>query len=177
MRRQARSMRAFVERTLILLIASGVMGCAADEESLIAYSPREEIPLGIIDLSVTDWDELSGTRSPLGSLRPPEGEKPVVVFIHWSGLGEYSEFDRRRFVEAFLSDRLTLVDSDGFEYDALHAMPEDLYRMSGRMSLGSAPPTWVVVFWAWVDSEGYSLRIEHPNPTEGGFHVATVDLL
>ena len=127
MRRQARSMRVFAERTLILLIASGVMGCAPDEESLVAYSPREEIPLGIIDLSVTDWDEVSGTRSPLGSLHPPEGEKPVVVFVRWSGLGEYAEFDRRRFVEAFLNDRLTLVDSEGFEYHALNAMPEDLY--------------------------------------------------
>ena len=38
MRRQAGSTRAFAERTLILLIASAVMGCAPAEESLARYT-------------------------------------------------------------------------------------------------------------------------------------------
>ena len=175
MRRQAGSTRAFAERTLILLIASAVMGCAPAEESLARYTLGEEIPLGIIDLSVTRWQEVRQTGSPLGSLHPPEGEKPVVVFVRWRGLREYAEFDRRNFVEAFLNDRLTLIDSDGFEYEALNAMPRDLYQYS-RGGPGIAPTDWVVVFWVWVDSEGYSLLIEHPQPDTGGFHVAVVDL-
>ena len=38
MRRQAGSTRAFAEKTLILLIASAVMGCAPAEESLARYT-------------------------------------------------------------------------------------------------------------------------------------------
>ena len=171
-----RPMRAFVERTLTWLIAAVVLGCGADEELLAPHALREEIDLGIISVSVTQWHEVRGTSSPLGSLHPPEGEKPVAVFIRWRGLNEYTEFDRRTFVEAFLSDRLTLVDSDGFEYAAPTAMPKDLYQLSAQASLGPAPPDWVVVFWAWVDSRDYKLHIEHPDPGEGDFDVAVVEL-
>jgi hypothetical protein len=109
-------------------------------------------------------------------MHPPEGEKAVAVFVRWRGLGEYAEADRRAFVEAYLSDRLALVDSEGFEYRPLDAMPEAFYRMSGPMNPMSAPPNWVVIFWTWVDSRGYSLRVEPPNPSTGAFDVAIVDL-
>lgn len=167
-------MRASAERTLICLFASAVIACATEGRPA-RYALGEEIDLGIISLSVSEWHEVRATSSPLRSLYPPEGEKPVVVFVRWRGLGEYADFDRRRFVEAFLRDRLTLVDSDGFEYEALSAIPEGLYQMSGGVP-GVAPPEWVVVFWAWVDSAGFTLHIEHPEPDEGGFHVAVVDL-
>jgi hypothetical protein len=170
-------MRVFVDRTLTWLIAVVVLGCGGDEESLAQYALREEIDLGIISVSVTQWEEVHGTSSPLGSLHPPEGEKPVAVFVRWRGLKEYAEFDRRTFVEAFLNDRLTLVDSDGFEYAALTAMPKNLYQLSAQAGSGNAaPPDWVIVFWSWVDSRDYKLQIEHPDPGEGDFDVAVVEL-
>jgi hypothetical protein len=170
-------MRAFVERTLTWLIAALLMGCGSDRESSAQYALTEEIPLGIISVSVTQWEEVHGTSSLFRSLRPPEGEKPVAVFVRWHGLDEYAEFDRRSFVDAFLSDRLTLVDSDSFEYAALTAMPKGFYQLSARAgSENAAPPDWVVVFWAWVDSRDYRLHIEHPDPGEGDFDVAVVEL-
>ncbi len=153
------------------------LACASDEERSARYALGEEIDVGIITVSVTQWKEVRGTRAPLRSLRPPEGEKPVAVFVRWRGLDEYGEFDRRYFVEAFLSDRLTLVDSDGFEYEALTAMPKDIYQFTAQAGSGNtAPPDWVVVFWAWVDSRDYKLRIEHPDPRKGDFDVAVVEL-
>jgi hypothetical protein len=172
-------MRAFVERTLAWLIAAVLVGCGGDgdKESSARYALGQEIPLGIINVSVTQWEEARGSSSPLGSLQPPPGEKPVAVFVRWSGLDEYAEFDRRTFVEAFLNDRLTLVDSDGFEYAALTAVPKGLYQFSAQAGSGNtAPPDWAVVFWAWVDSQDYKLRIEHPGPGEGDFDVAVVEL-
>lgn len=171
-------MRGFVEsgRFLALTLVLTVAGCAPGSPTVAPFSLREAIPLGILDLSVTRWDELQSTRSPLGSLHPPEGEKPVVVFLRWDGLDEFAELDRRVFVEAFLEDRLTLVDSDGFEYETVNAMPEPLYRMSSAMNPMSAPRDWVAVFWAWVDSDGYSLRVEHPEPDPDGFDFAVVEL-
>jgi hypothetical protein len=129
-------MRVFVERTLTWLIAAVVLGCGGDgdSESSEQFVLREEIPLGIISVSVTQWEEVRGSSSPLQSLRPPEGEKPVAVFVRWRGLDEYGEFDRRSFVEAFLSHRLTLVDSDGFEY-----APERPRHPTGRSFSG---PGW-----------------------------------
>lgn len=170
-------MRAFVERTLTWLIATVVLGCGGDKEPPAQYALGQEIPLGIISVSVTQWADARGTSAPLRSLRPPEGEKPIAVFVRWRGLDEYGEFDRRTFVEAFLSDRLTLVDSDGFEYAALTAMPKDIYQFTAQAGSGkTAPPEWAVVFWAWVDSRDYELHIEHPNPEEGDFDVAVVEL-
>jgi hypothetical protein len=96
--------------------------------------------------------------------------------VRWRGLDEYAELDRRTFVEAFLTDQMTLVDSEGFEYKAVTAMPEDHYRMSPQMNPVNAPPNWVVVFWAWVDSDGYSLLIENPDPEPGEFRVAAIAL-
>lgn len=170
-------MRAFVERTLTWLIATVVLGCGGDKEPPAQYALGQEIPLGIISVSVTQWADARGTSAPLRSLSPPEGEKPIAVFVRWRGLDEYGEFDRRTFVGAFLSDRLTLVDSDGFEYAALTAMPKDIYQFTAQAGSGkTAPPDWVVVFWAWVDSRDYKLHIEHPDPGEGDFDVAVVEL-
>lgn len=172
-------MRVFVKRGLTWLIAAVVLGCGGDGDtkSSTQFTLREEIPLGIINVSVTQWEEARETSSPLSSLRPPEGEKPIAVFVRWRGLDEFREFDRRTFVEALLSDRLTLVDSDGFEHAALTAMPKDLYQFTAQAGSGkTAPPDWVVVFWVWVDSRDYELHVEHPNPGEGDFDVAVVDL-
>jgi hypothetical protein len=153
------------------------LACTSHEERLAPYALGEEIDLGIISVSVTQWEEVRGTSSPLGSLHPPEGEKPVVAFVRWRGLNQYTEIDRRVFVDAFLSDRLVLVDSDGFRYESLGAMPKDLYQLSVQPGLGTAAqPDWVVVFWAWVDSRDYELRIENPNSAEGDFDVAVVEL-
>lgn len=170
-------MHAFAKRVAVSVAAVVAANCAGQEESSISYGLREEISLGIISLYVNQWQEVHGTSSRLGSLHPPEGEKPVVVFVRWSGLDDFaSAMDRRVFVEAFLSDRLTLVDSDGFAYDDPTAMPRDLYQMSSSASPISAPADWVVIFWAWVDSDGYTLRVEHPDPGKGDFDVAIVGL-
>lgn len=170
-------MRAFAEKTLICLIAAVVLGCGGDDGTSAQYALRQEVPLGIISVSVTQWEEVSGASAPLRSLRPPEGEKPVAVFVRWRGLDEYGEFDRRTLVEAILNNRLTLVDSDGFEYSPLTAMPKDIYQFTAQAGSGkTAPPDWVVVFWAWVDSRDYELHIEHPDPGKGGFDVAVVEL-
>jgi hypothetical protein len=150
-------------------------GCGVGEEPAASFAVGDEIRLGIISVSVSRW-EMPRTTPPISTLRPPEGEKPVVIFVRWRGLDEYAELDRRTFVEAFLTDQMTLVDSEGFEYKAVTAMPEDHYRMSPQMNPVNAPPNWVVVIWAWVDSDGYSLLIENPDPEPGEFRVAAIAL-
>ncbi|MEJ2152591.1 MAG: hypothetical protein P8Y29_06520, partial [Gemmatimonadota bacterium] len=67
------------------------LACTSHEERLAPYALGEEIDLGIISVSVTQWEEVRGTSSPLGSLHPPEGEKPVVAFVRWRGLNHYTE--------------------------------------------------------------------------------------
>lgn len=176
MLRPDRLTRVFAEKRFVWLIAA-VMACSGDRGSVASYALGEDIELGIITVAVTQWEDVHRTSSPFRSLRPPTGEKPVAVFVQWSGLAEYADFDRRTFVEAFLSDRLTLVDADDFEYDPVSAMPRNLYQLSDQPSAGvAAAPDWVVIFWAWVDSRGYELHVENPDPADGDFDVAVVEL-
>lgn len=176
MLRPGRRMRAFARSAAVSLVILSA-ACQGAEERSASYRLRQEIPLGIISLWVDQWQEVHDTSSPLGSLHPPEGEKVVVVFVRWDGLDDFaSAMDRRVFVESILTHRLTLVDSDGFAYDDPTAMTRNLYQMSASASPTGAPADWAVVFWAWVDSEGYSLHVEHPNPEKGDFDVAIVEL-
>lgn len=170
-------MRDSVRKKLSWFVAASALTCGGDQGPLASYTLGEDIELGIITVAVTQWEEVHRTSSPLAALRPPAGEKPVAVSVRWRGLAEYAEFDRRTFVEAFLSRRLTLVDSENFQYDALTAMPKDFYEFTAQAGSGkTAPPDWVIVFWTWVDSQDYQLHIEHPDPGEGDFDVAVVEL-
>ena len=169
-------MRGFVSGALIG-IAVVTMGCGATDERVAEFQLSQQVPLGILNLAVTGWEEVRRPRVPLGSLTAADGEKPIAVFVRWNGLDGYSEFDRRVFAERFLDGRLRLVDDEGYQYETRNAMPRALYL--GRVDLMSnthAPRDWVVVFHVWVDSHAYTLRVEHPSPGEDDFSVARVSL-
>jgi hypothetical protein len=168
-------MRDFGEWALACLAVVFITpGCVPVEERSADFALKETIPLGIISVKVNDWEDVPNVHPPLGSLSAPAGEKAVAVFVRWSGLKDYAEHARQNFARAFLERRLTLVDSEGFDYPAFHAMTRDLYRFSGSYSTASRD--WVVIFHTWVDSQGYTLRIRYPDPGEEDFDVAIVQL-
>jgi hypothetical protein len=168
-------MRISAEASLAcLLLAALALGCESGAERSATFAMKQEIPLGIIAVTIMDWEEVGQIHPPLSSLDAPEGEKSVAVFVRWRGLDEYAEMDQRQFVESFLEHRLTLIDSEGYEAPGFHAMPKALYH-SSKMR-GFAPRDWAVIFHVWVDSQGYVLRVRHPDPGEEDFHVAVVPL-
>jgi hypothetical protein len=168
-------MRIFAEASLAcLLLAALTLGCESGAERSATFAMKQEIPLGIIAVTIMDWEEVGQIHPPLGSLDAPEGEKSVAVFVRWRGLDEYAEMDQRQFVESFLEHRLTLIDSEGYEAPGFHAMPKALYHSSKVR--GFAPRDWAVIFHVWVDSQEYVLRVRHPDPGEEDFHVAGVPL-
>jgi branched-chain amino acid transport system permease protein len=56
-----------------------------------------EIPLGILTLTVTDWEEVPAAHAPLSSLSTPAGEKSIAAFVRWKGLEAYSTLAGRAF--------------------------------------------------------------------------------
>ncbi len=159
--------------SLCLAAVAGLPACSTAERAA-SFRRGEEIPLGIFSLRVSDWVEAPSSRVPLSSLRTPEGEKAIAVFVGWEGLDDLTDADRRHFVESFLEHSLELVDSEGFDADPVTAMPRDLYSASAFHL--EASPEWVVIFHVWVDSGGYSLRVRHPDPDKEKFDVAVVPL-
>ena len=160
-------------RFLWLILLCSAFGCAAQERTA-SFPLRQSIPLGPLNVSVDGWEEVGQAHAPISSLRAPAGEKVIAVFVAWKGLDAYTESDRQVFAEKFLEGRLKLVDSDGFDYKSISAMPRDLYHFSG--SSASISRDWVVVFHVWVDSQGYTLRVSHPDSGEEAFDVAIVEL-
>ncbi len=158
---------------LWLVVVCVAFGCARQERTA-SFPLREKIPFGVLAVSVDGWEEVGDAHAPLSSLRTPEGEKAVAVFVGWSGLEPYAESDRQAFAEEFLRGHLKLVDSEGFDYRSVTAMPREQYYFSGHAS--SMPRDWVVVFHVWVDSRGYTLRLSHPNVGKESFDVAVVSL-
>jgi hypothetical protein len=150
------------------------LGCVDAVERSASFSLREEISLGIITVEVRGWEEVPNLHAPINSLRAPAGEKAIAVFVRWSGLDDYAEQDRQAFARSFLSNRLRLRDSEGFEVEAIDAMAKGIYHFLGPV--GSAPRDYVVIFHVWVDSEGLTLCLQHPDPQEEGFDVAIVTL-
>lgn len=169
MRRPARPTPSFASS---LFLAIALAGCA--NERAVPFAQGEEIPLRVLSLRVADWETVPPSLPYLSPQRPPEGEKAIAVFVRWEGLEDYSPLDRRIFVESFLGHRLTLSDSDGYAYEAITAMPRDLYYGSSHDL--DAPPDWVAIFHVWIDSGGYSLRVRHPDPGSEDFDVAVVEL-
>ena len=165
-------MRSFAA-SLCLVAVAGLPACATRDHSA-SFKLGEEIPLGILSLRVSDSEVVPSSRAPLQSLSALSGERAIAVFARWEGLVDFGELDKRQFVESFLEHRVTLVDSDRFSYDVIKAMPRDLYY--GSAYAFEASPDWVVIFYVWVDSSGYSVRIRHPDPGNEGFNVAVVSL-
>jgi hypothetical protein len=160
-------------RIAALVLLCVAPGCAPQVRST-SFPLRQEIPFGPIAVSVNGWEEVGEAHAPLSSLRAPEGAKAIAVFVVWSGLDPYTEPDRQKFAEEFLSDSLKLADSGGLDYKAVAAMPREIYHFSSRPA--SAPRDWVVIFHASSGSGGYTLRLSHPDPGEDSFDVAIVPL-
>jgi len=158
---------------VLLLILCAALGCT-EQERTASFPLRQEIPLGALAVSVDGWEEVGAAHAPLSSLRTPEGEKAIAVFVGWSGLEPFAEPDRQTFAEKFLRGRLRLVDSDGFDYSTVAAMPREHYDFTSHAS--SMPRDWVVVFHVWVDSHGYTLRLSHPDSSKESFDVAIIQL-
>jgi hypothetical protein len=155
------------------LLLSAAPGCGGGARSA-SFPLHEVIPFGPISVAVDGWEAVGEAHAPISWLRAPAGEKAIAVFVRWDGLEPYAEPDRQTFAKAFLRDALRVVDADGFGYQAISAMPRELYLFTG---VGApAPRDWVVVFHVYVDSRGYTLRLSHPDPDEEAFDVAIVQL-
>ena len=157
----------------MLPVVMTILGCFPERERSSSFALREEIPLGIINIAVTGWEEVSADLARGYPLKAQAGEKVIAVFVEWSGLDAYSERDGQYFAETYLHNRLELLDSDGFKYSALSAMTKNLYNRSGYGSPLSH--NCVVIFHVWVDSKKYILRLQSLEP-EGGVDVAIVSL-
>jgi hypothetical protein len=166
-------MRAFGRAQIGWLIIV-CLGCVGVPERSASFGMREEIPLGIIDVEVRGWEEIPEIHAPLSSHTPPAGEKAIAVFVRWSGLTDYAEQDRQLFAKTFLKSRLRLRDSAGFEVEAIASMPKGLYHFGPA---GYAPRDYAIIFYVWVDSEGFTLRLQHPDAREQDFNVAIVSLV
>ncbi|HET6372246.1 MAG TPA: hypothetical protein VFG76_03000 [Candidatus Polarisedimenticolia bacterium] len=149
------------------------LGCAQHARTA-SFKSREKIPFGPIAVSVEGWEEVGEAHAPLSSLRTEDGRKAIAVFVSWSGLEPYTEPDRQVFAEEFLRRSLQLVDSDGSDYEAVAAMPLEIYHFSSQPM--AAPRDWVVVFHAKAEGRGYTLHLHHPDPGEDAFDVAVVSL-
>jgi hypothetical protein len=156
-----------------IMLVVPVIGCGSAPERSRAFVVGEEIPLGILSVTV-DRIEQAARVAPLVALDPPAGEKAKAIWVRWSGLGDFEERARQTFAATVLRHRLRIVDSGGFDYPAITALEPELYHWSGRP--GPAGRTRVVIFWVPVDSEEYTLLIEHPDPGEDDFEVALVPL-
>jgi hypothetical protein len=175
MRRPGAHTRTFAEAgSACLVLAAMALGCGSGAERSATFAIKQEIPLGIISVTVMGWEEVPQIHPPFHSLDAPAGEKAIAVFARWRGLDEYAERDQGHFVESFLQHRLKIIDSEGYEASAINAMPRALYD-SFEMR-GLAPRDWVVIYHVWVDSQGYTLQVRHPDPGEEDFHVAVVPL-
>ena len=167
--------RAFAEVGFgCLLLAAMALGCGSGAERSATFTIKQEIPLGILSVTVMGWEEVPQIHPPFHSLDAPSGEKAIAVFARWRGLDEYADLDQRQFVESFLQHRLKLIDSEGYEASAISALPKALYDSSEMRGL--APRDWVVIYHIWVDSQGYTVQVRHPDPGEEDFDVASVSL-
>lgn len=158
---------------LALLAAASMLGCVRQERTA-SFRLHEQIPLGVIAITVDGWEQVGQAHAPLSSLRAEEGRKTIAAFIGWSGLDEYKEPDRQLFVDKFLQRRLKLADSNGSEYEAADAMPREIYFFSGE--LPPAPRDWVLVFHVPADTVPDTLRVTHPDPRQETFEVGVVPL-
>jgi len=156
-----------------LVILCAALGCAVEGRTA-SFKVREQISFDVISVSVRGWEPVGRTHAPLSSLRAAEGEKVIAVFVDWSGLEPFKEPDRQQFAEKFLGGRLKLVDSEGRGYRSVSAMPRGVYDFSNEPA--PMPRDWVVVFHVRSDSEGYTLRLSHPDARGKSFDVAVVPL-
>lgn len=157
-----------------IMLAAISVGCV---ERTATFAFHQPIPLGLITLAVTGWQDVPLNHPPLSSLDAPPGEKAIAVFIRWEGLDDYSESDKNYFVDSFLPRRLTITDSDGYDASCRHAMPRYLYEASWPLATDNAAPReWVLICRVWVDCQGYRLKVKHPQPREANFDVAMVVL-
>jgi hypothetical protein len=154
------------------LLCGSMIACGSPPEPATSFARGERIPLGILSLEVRRSQEMQRMPRPFSG-QAQAGEKLVAVFVHWRGLDNYDDASRRSLIDSLLCNRLRIVDSEGYAYSCMQAMPSDLFNLRPSRSLSSQ---WVVVFRVWVDSEGLVLQIEHPEPVEGGFRVAAVSL-
>ena len=175
MRRPGAHTRTFAEAgSACLVLAAMALGCGSGAERSATFAIKQEIPLGIISVTVMGWEEVPQIHPPFHSLDAPAGEKAIAVFARWRGLDEYAELDQRQFVESFLQHRLKLIDSEGYEASAISALPKALYDSFEMRDV--APRDWVVIYHVWVDSQGYTVQVRHPDPGEEDFDVASVSL-
>jgi hypothetical protein len=155
-----------------VLAVSSFLGCENEEaERSVSFRTGEEIPLGIINVTVNRWEN-AYTRAPLRSLDPPPGEKAIAVWVRWSGLADHVEAARQSFAENYLQHSVRVVDSGGFDYATTSVLEPATYHWTGPAAPGDR--TRILIFWVWVDSEGYTVRLEHPDPGDEGFDVALV---
>lgn len=167
--------RAFAKAgSACLLLAALVLGCGNGAERSATFTIKQEIPLGIISVAVMGWEEVPQSHPPFRSLDAPAGEKAIAVFTRCRGLDEYAELDKRQFIESFLQHRFKLIDSEGYEAAVISTLPKALYDSFEMRS--PAPGDWVAIYHVWVDSQGYTLQVRHPDPGEEDFHVAVVSL-
>ncbi len=156
-----------------IALTAMTMGCQNPTSRSSSFALGEEIPLGLMQVTVNRIEQAARV-APLRSLDPPAGEKAIAVWVRWSGLQDFEETARQTFAETVLHHRLRIIDSAGLDYPAINALEPEFYHWTGRP--GPAGRTRIVIFWVGVDSEEFTLRIEHPDPGEGDFEVALVPL-
>jgi hypothetical protein len=137
--------------------------CALEPPRPVAL--REDIAVGPYVFRVLSARNAPNPPPPISTFRDQPGKKGVVVSVYWKTLDDNMDVVRRlAFIENFLTDNLSIADSEGKRTEAFHAMQEKL------MYMGDPGPNWrdwVVVFFVPNESRDLTLIVENPEPREG----------
>lgn len=153
-------------------VACLVAGCGA-EPGATEFDLREEIPLGLLTIEVTRLELVPRGRSHPNLVWTEPEDRAWALHVRWEGAGTIREpHDRARYVESVLRDRLELVDSDGDRYVALGAMTRGQFVY--RDYTNPLSRDWVVVYQVPEIVAELGVRIENPDPGEGGYRVGVI---
>ena len=81
--------------------------------------------------------------------------------------------ERQAFAESFLENQLAIADSAGTHTETFGALQKDLMFMQDP---GSNWHDWVAVFHVPEGSQGLTLLVENPEPSEGQARWTAVPL-
>ena len=159
----AQACRVVRRAAATLVTAACLCACAPEPPRPVAL--REDIAVGPYVFRVLSARNAPNPPPPISTFRDQPGKKGVVVSVYWKTLDDKMDVVRRlAFIENFLTDNLSIADSQGTRTEAFHAMQEKL------MYMGDPGPNWrdwVVVFFVPNESRDLALIVENPEPREG----------
>jgi hypothetical protein len=149
---------------VLLVAGASLLAFACTKEPPRQIAMGDEIAVGPYAFRVLRARNAPSPAPPISTFRSQPGKKGVVVFVSWETLSDMDQMRRLVFVESFLENQLSIVDSEGKHTEAFGAMQERLMFMEDP---GSNWRNWVVVFHVPDESRDLTLLVKNPEPREG----------